>query len=64
MSNIAKRKQVKINFWRLLSKAGRIKDLVETIIDLVAYLRNASKDPILKALVDKLDEQMDDILGR
>ena len=54
--------KVKFNWWTLLGKIRKIKQLIDTVVILVRHVEKACDDIVLRRLVQELDSLLDDIL--
>lgn len=56
-------KKVKINFFKLLVKMGKIRELIEVVVELVKYIIDKASDPKLKLMAAKIQLLLRDIFG-
>ena len=57
-------KKIKVNFWKLLSKMGKIRELIEVVVELVKYILKEVKDhPKLELMATRIKKLLREIFG-
>jgi len=56
-------KKIKVNFFKLLSKMGKIRELVEVVVELVKYIFEKTGDPKLELMATRIKKLLREIFG-
>ncbi|HUX58619.1 MAG TPA: hypothetical protein VMV77_16735 [Bacteroidales bacterium] len=56
-------KKIKVNFWKLLSKMGKIRELIEVVVELVKYIFEKTVDPKLELMATRIKKLLREIFG-